>query len=197
MVTKLFPLSEKAIVVPLFGGATDKDALCVRAVPDYYQGQGRSDKKANVVGSKAQRLLPLRLEATLSVLDLSGVEPKAAHFLGGSQYVIDPSCIPGLLSPRGGLDAFKPSTAAGGMMGDFGYFYQLQLLVEDAANASRHTRAECQAVAVEAPGRAAHVHFGVNVMLLQFDKAENEDVEMDAVESWNWMDGTWSKLAWK
>lgn len=40
-----------------------------------------------------------------------------------------------------------------------------------------------------------NVCFGVNVMLLQYD--EMEPVEMGALESWKWMDGTWSKLAWK
>ena len=184
LLTKLFPLSDKAVVTPLFGGAVGKDALCAGAMPDFYQDQERPDKFCLT----ARSLLPRNLEAILSAQDLSGAEPKAAHLLEGNRYV---NSLPGVFDPDGGRDAFKPNTAAGGMMGDFGYYHLLEIRVEDAATA----RGQCRAVAAAAPGRAAHVHFGVSVMLLQYDKAEV--VDMDALESWKWMDGTWSKLAWK
>lgn len=172
--TTLFPLSDKAVVSQLFKGAGGEDAL-LGTVPADERGTGKGK------GMSALGLPPRRLEATLSVLDLSGEEPKAAFLLGGSCYKADDyAFVPGLLRPDGGRDAFDNNSTVD-MGFDSGYWHQLELFVQEEE--------------AEQQGRAVHVRFGVTVMHLYCDKAGVMD--MGAQESWKWMDGTWSKLAWK
>ena len=194
VLTKLFSLSDKDVVSQLFVGAGDENALCLGAVPDYYQGPGEADdEEEDEEQNEAWDMLPRRLEATLSALDLSGAKPKAAHLSSSDYTVYDVDDLPGLHGPEYMRDSFDK---LGKIHFHYGFFHHIELFVKDAAETDDDdARVKCKAVAVAAPGQAAHVHFGVRVEFT--DCYYVKHVELDAVGAWQWMHETWSDLAWK
>jgi len=177
--------------------------------------KAKGKKKAAPLPLGISQVLPRLVEATVSVRNWSGQEPKAAHLISGSKYkayMWKPQDADRIgtrllttLRPQDDRDSFKPPHAPGG--GDVGFYHTLELFPRTLLNGKEemHEKAEnlkrtvaCQAavaVAVEAGGSCLHVHARINVLRMEYDGAEPMD--MGTKESWRWLDATWAALDWK
>ena len=209
LLTKFLPISDGEALMAVFsGGGFGNHASCLGTVQI-------TKTKAVPLSLDVIRLLPRLLEATVSVHDWSGQEPKVAHLISGSKYIAKRYAAEhagqlGIqwhttLCPKKSNDAFKPPRAPGG--GDVGFYHMLELFPRGILNGEEeiHKKAEdkertaaCRATmaaAAEFLGHGLHVHAPINVLRLEYDEAEPMD--MDTVDSWRWLDATWAALDWK